>query len=68
MSMMKLFLRPNDLKPGMIIAEDLIENNIVLASKGTIITQAIIDKLSQIYFLNKSLYNKVSHLFVFLFL
>lgn len=52
MSMMKLFLRPNDLKPGMIIAEDLIENNIVLASKGTIITQPIIDKLSQLYFLN----------------
>lgn len=53
MATMKLFLRPNDLKTGMVIAEDLIENNIVLASKGTIVTQAIIDKLGQVYFLNK---------------
>jgi HD-GYP domain-containing protein (c-di-GMP phosphodiesterase class II) len=53
MAGMKVFLRPNDLKTGMIIAEDLIENNIVLASKGTIVTQAIIDKLNQVYFLNK---------------
>lgn len=51
--MNKKFLTINEIEAGMVIAEDIIANNIVLVKSGVEISERIIDLLKQTYFYSK---------------
>ena len=51
----KVFLTVNQLEPGMIIAEDFIQENIILVHSDVVLTEIIISKLREKYFLDKVL-------------
>jgi len=53
MGKMKVLLTVNELKPGMIIAEDFRDESTILVNAGVELTEAIINKLRNKYFFNK---------------
>lgn len=59
----KVVLNINDLKPGMVIAQEIrSENSKILLSQGSIITDEIISKLKEKYFENQiTIFTEVDH-------
>ncbi|WP_343069515.1 HD-GYP domain-containing protein [Clostridium aciditolerans] len=53
MNRRKVFLTVNELKPKMIIAEEIKSNGIVLLNERTELTEAMINKLQKIYFYSR---------------
>ncbi len=49
----KVFLTVNELKPKMAIAEEIKSNGLVLLNEGTELTEAMINKLREIYFYSR---------------
>lgn len=49
----KIFLTVNELKPKMIIAEEIKFNGLVLLNEGTKLTETMINKLQKIYFYSR---------------
>lgn len=62
----KVFLTVSELKPKMIIAEEVKANGVVLLNKGTELTDAMINKLQEIYFYSRvAVYSDQEEVFEF---
>lgn len=61
MTRKKVFLKTDDLKPGMIIADEVKVNNTILLTSGIVVTDDMIRRLTGKYFLDKvSIYSEGS--------